>query len=138
MNVLETDNWCLLLPPEWWAETEDDVVRIADSDDVGELEITTLRKDQGEVDVAELSDMARAESPEINDWSTTRVGAFSGVTGSFQEDEAHIREWYVAAGPVFLYITYFCDLENAGMDDSAVEDILSTLVVGDTDSSGES
>ena len=35
MNVLETDYWCLLLPQEWSAEQEDEVVTIVDSDDVG-------------------------------------------------------------------------------------------------------
>ena len=37
MKVLETDQWCLLLPPEWRAEYDDDVVRITDVDDVAIL-----------------------------------------------------------------------------------------------------
>lgn len=133
MNVLETDHWCLLLPPEWWAEHEDDVVRIVDNDDVGELAFTTLCKDVGDVEGKEVLAMAREESPEISDWATVTLGAFHGVTGQFREDEAHIREWYVAAGPVLLYITYLCDEDNAGMDDAAVQEILETLVLGDTD-----
>ena len=28
MNIIETDYWCLMLPPEWSAEQEDDVIRI--------------------------------------------------------------------------------------------------------------
>ncbi len=132
MNVLETDHWCLLLPPEWWAENEDDVIRIADNDEVGELEITTLHKETGDVEGAELLAMAREESPVVGDWASASVGAFSGVRGCFREDGAHICEWYVAAGPVLLYITYICDEENAGMDDAAVEEILGTLVLGDS------
>lgn len=135
MNVLETDHWCLLLPPEWWAEHEDDVVRIADSDEVGELEITTLCKESGDVEGSELISMAREESPEVPDWASVTVGAFSGVHGHFREDGAHIAEWYVAAGPVLLYITYICDEDNAGMDDAAIEEILATLVLGDLDES---
>ena len=34
MNILETDHWCLLLPPEWSADYDDDVVRISDADEV--------------------------------------------------------------------------------------------------------
>jgi hypothetical protein len=30
---------------------------------------------------------------------------------------------------LLLLITYSCDLENAGMDDSAVDEILSTLFI---------
>ena len=135
MNVLETDNWCLLLPPEWLAEHEDDVVRIVDTDEVGELEITTLHKESGNVEGSELLAMAREESPEVMDWSSTTAGAFSGVHGCFDEDDAHICEWYISAGPILLYITYICDAENAAMDHAAITDILGTLVLGDQASS---
>lgn len=131
MNVLETDHWCLLLPQEWWAEHEDDVVRIVDNDDVGELEMTTLCKESGSVDADELSDMASEESPEVDEWEAATVGAFRGVKGTFVEGEAHIREWYIAAGAVLLYITYVCDLDNTGMDDAAVDELLDTLVLGE-------
>jgi hypothetical protein len=131
MNVLETDHWCLLLPPEWRADNDDDVVRIVDTDEVGELEITTLCKATGSVTAEEVASMAHGESPEVPKWTPATIGAFSGVCGIFQEDDAHIREWYVAAGQVLLYITYICDVSDAGMDDAAIDDILSTLVVGD-------
>lgn len=131
MKVLETDHWCLLLPPEWWAEYEDDVVRIADNDEIGEIEVTTLCKDRGQVDLAEVTTMARDESPEILDWEPANLGAFDGVTGTFTEDSAFIREWYLGAGSVLLYITYICEEENAGLDEAAVEELLGTLVLGD-------
>ena len=131
MKVLETDNWCLLLPPEWQADKEDDVVVIVDSDGVGELTLTTLCKHAGTVAKEELLAMAREESPEVNSWQSVVLGAFSGVTGSFLEDGAYIREWYVAAGRILIYITYLCDDENAAMDDAAIDELLGTLVLGD-------
>lgn len=131
MKVLETDHWCLLLPPEWWAEYEDDVVRIADNDEIGEIEVTTLCKDRGQVDLDEVTAMAREESPEILDWEPASLGAFDGVTGTFTEDSAFIREWYLGADSVLLYITYICEEENAGLDEAAVEELLGTLVLGD-------
>ncbi len=137
MNILETDHWCLLLPPEWWAAYEDDVVRIADNDEVGEIEITTLCKDSGEVSQQELLVMAEGESPEVKQWQKAQLGVFVGIVGEFGEDDAWIREWYIAAGPVLLYITYMCDLENKGMDDSSVDELLNTLVLGDNPSAGQ-
>jgi hypothetical protein len=137
LNILETDHWCLLLPPEWWAEYEDDVVRIADNDEVGELEVTTLCKDSGVVSQDEVLAMAEEESPEISGWRDVQLGAFIGVRGEFSEDDAWIREWYMAAGPVLLYVTYICDLENKGMDDAAVEELLNTLVLGDEPSASQ-
>ena len=138
MNILETDHWCLLLPPEWWAVNEDGVVRIVDNDEVGELEVSTLCKDSGAVSQQEIAAMAEEESPEIRQWKAAQLGVFAGVMGEFSEnDEAWIREWYVAAGPVLLYITYICDLENKGMDDPSVEELLNTLVLGDNPSAGQ-
>jgi len=131
MKVLETDFWCLLLPPEWTAEKDDDVVVIVDDDDVGELSLTTLCKQSGEVEGSDVLSMARDESPEVKDWKNVSVGAFVGVEGNFYEDGAYIREWYVAAGQVLIYITYFCDEDNALMDDAAVDELLQTLVLGD-------
>ncbi len=131
MNILETDHWCLLLPPEWWAEHDDDLVRIADRDGVGEIEVTTLCREEGVVTVAELEQLAQEESPEVVAWSSVRLGAFSGQSGTFDEEDAHLREWYLSAGHILLYITYVCDLENAGMDDAAVDEILATLVADD-------
>ena len=37
MNIIETDYWCLMLPPEWSAEKEEDIIRIFDQDEIGEL-----------------------------------------------------------------------------------------------------
>ena len=61
MNILETDHWCLMLPSEWQAENDDDIIRIVDQDEVGEIEITTLHKQSGKVMPAEIQDMAREE-----------------------------------------------------------------------------
>jgi hypothetical protein len=132
VKILETDHWCLVLPAEWWAEHDDDVVRIVDNDEVGELEITTLCKQTGEVEPDELLAMAEAESPEVKDWAPISLGGFSGVNGRFVEDDASIREFYMAADNVLLYITYICDQEDAGMDDAPVEELLGTLILGDS------
>ena len=42
MNIVETDYWCLMLPPEWSAEQEEDTVCITDQDGIGELALTAL------------------------------------------------------------------------------------------------
>jgi hypothetical protein len=54
-----------------------------------------------------------------------------GLEGCFEEDETQVREFYLAYGEALLYITYICDVDDAGMDDAAIEEILGTLVVGD-------
>ena len=132
MNILETDHWCLMLPLEWQAENDDDVIRIVDQDEVGEIEITTLHKQSGKVMPAELQDMAREESPEVPEWKAANAGAFSGVSGRYREDGAAVREWYLGSDSLLLYVTYVCDEDDAGLDDASVDELLGTLVVGDS------
>ena len=72
------------------------------------------------------------ESPEISVWHAADYGGFSGVTGQFEESGSVIKEWYLAYGDALLYITYACDQEDDGLDGAAVDEILTTLVRGDS------
>ena len=58
MNILETEWWSVGVPTEWWAEREDDSIIIADRDDVGAIEISTLHKEAGSFDAAEVRAIA--------------------------------------------------------------------------------
>ncbi len=133
MNVLETEWWSLLVPPEWWAESEDHTILVGDRDGVGAIEISTLCRDEGRDEGAftakEAADIAREESPEVADWKHLKIGEFEGVHGAFTEQGAAIREWYLANGALLLYITYSCESENQGLDDAAVDEILDTLAL---------
>ena len=123
-----------MLPPEWSAEQEDGVIRIIDQDGIGELALTTLVQESGASgtnSVSALAELVAAESPEVTEWAPARCGAFSGLEGRCEEDATQIREWYLAHGEALLYITYVCELADAGMDDAAVDEILGTLVAGD-------
>jgi hypothetical protein len=131
MNVLETEWWTMALPPEWWAETEEDSILVGDRDDVGCIEITTLHKEKGEFDLAEASEIARSESSQSLDWNKLSLGDFEGITGQFVEEGAAIREWYVVRRGLMLFITYSCDEDNLGMDDAAVDELLDTLTLVD-------
>jgi hypothetical protein len=132
MNVLETEWWTLAIPPEWWADAEEDSILVGDRDDVGCIEISTLHKDVGVFDPDTVSTIARSESEQPLEWHAVTLGEFSGVTSSYVEEGTAVREWYVANGALLLFITYSCDGENRGMDDAAVDELLDTLmVVGD-------
>lgn len=132
MNVLETEWWTMALPPEWWADTEDDSILVGDRDDVGCIEISTLHKEQGEFDLAEAAEIARSESALALEWSKVSLGDFEGVVSQFVEEGAAIREWYVVRRGMLLFITYSCDEDNRGMDDAAVDELLDTLTLVET------
>jgi hypothetical protein len=129
MNVVETEWWTLALPPEWWADAEDDGILIGDRDGVGCIEISTLHKDEGEFSREELQDIASTQTDQTIEWQSAALGEFSGLRGSYLEEDAAIREWYVANGPLVLFITYSCDQENRGMDDASVDELLDTLLL---------
>lgn len=129
MNILETEWWTIAVPPEWWAEADEESILVGDRDDVGCIEISTLRKDAGEFQPAEVRSIALAEAEVDLDWQTVSLGDFEGVSGSYTLEDAAIREWYVANGPMLLFITYSCDLDNRGMDDAAVDELLDTLML---------
>ncbi len=129
MNVLETEWWSMALPPEWWAEAEEDGIVIGDRDGVGCIEITTLHKEQGEFDAAAVREIAGAESGRDTDWKAAALGDFAGVTADYLEEGTAIREWYLARGGMLLFVTYSCEEENRGMDDAAVDELLDTLMV---------
>tara|TARA_R110001592_G_scaffold363323_1_gene683913 strand:+ start:6270 stop:6641 length:372 start_codon:yes stop_codon:yes gene_type:complete len=122
----------MALPPEWWADTEEDSILVGDRDDVGCIEISTLHKEQGEFDLAEAAEIARSESAQALEWSKVSLGDFEGVVSQFVEEGAAIREWYVVRRGMLLFITYSCDEDNRGMDDAAVDELLDTLTLVET------
>lgn len=123
MQVLEADDWSLLLPPEWSAERDAEGIVIGDDDEVGLIEISELRKDSGPFSMQDLSQFTDQGST----WSAASLGSFTGLGARVEEDETALREWVVYAGDLLLYITYSCSLENRGMDDAAVDELLATL-----------
>lgn len=132
MNVLETEWWTMALAPEWWADVEEDgTVLVADEDDVGCLEMTTLHKTDGDLGQAELRQIAAAESPAAAGWQAVNCGDFAGWSTRFIEEDAAVREWYLAAHGLLLFVSYSCDSDNRGMDDAAVDALLDTLALSE-------
>ena len=129
MNVLETEWWTMALPPEWWAEADGDSILVGDRDQVGCIEISTLKRESGEFDAAEVESIAREDAVASAVFAPVTLGDFDGLTSRYEEDDAAVREWCVASGDLLLFITYSCDLDNRGMDDAAVDELLDTLLL---------
>ena len=129
MNVLETEWWSMAIPPEWWADSEEDSILVGDQDEVGCIEISTLHREEGEFDQEMVTEIAQTESEQPLDWQPVKLGEFAGVSSSYVQDETAIREWYVSNGALLLFITYSCAEENRGMDNAAVDELLDTLMV---------
>ncbi len=129
MSVLESQWWMLELPPEWQAEQDDEMIVITDSDGVGEIAITTLEKDDGAVGAEDLRQFTEDLASEYGAGESISVAGIDGLYYAYQEEGAALREWYLAGGELLILITYACDPDNTGMDDSAVDEILDTLAL---------
>ena len=127
MNSVETKWWTLHLPPEWWAERDGDAVIIGDHDGVGCMEISTLQRDGGEFSTTDAESIAHGNGESDWRWQPADCGEFSGCTARYGSGTEALREWYLVAGPLLLFITYSCDADHCGLDDAAVDEILGTL-----------
>ncbi|KAB7624305.1 hypothetical protein [Alkalilimnicola sp. S0819] len=126
MTELHGHDWKIDLPAHWEVEEDEDSTIIYEEDGVGALQISGLVAEQDVTDgdlrefaAEHLAAGARAEAVEL--------GEFSGFTFSYTEDDEHWREWYLRTGPVALFVTYNCDLEDRGVEDEAMEQVLGTL-----------
>lgn len=127
MNIVETDDWLLELPSEWQAEQDEDSIVIGDDDGVGCIEISSLYKDKGDFTAAEIESLLKDNAIAVSDEAV--LGDFAGWYGQVHEDNAAIRQWAVACDNLLLFITYSCDEEHHGLDDAAVDELLSTLLI---------
>ncbi len=127
MNVLETQWWTLALPPEWWGEAEDESILVGDRDGVGCLEFSTLQKESGQFEQHDLQAILQEGVAPSAGWQSVKLGDFKGLFTHYEAEKSAVREWCVASGALALFITYSCELENLGMDDAAVDQILDTL-----------
>ena len=129
MRVVESQWWFIELPEEWQASQQDETIVIADEDGVGEIAITTMEKEQGDVDDQELQDYTLELVKQHGAGQPCQLQELQGYYFSFREEGEAVREWYLRVGKLLVLITYSCDDENAGMDDSAVDEILDTLQI---------
>jgi hypothetical protein len=129
MRAVESQWWIIELPDEWEAEQDEETILISDEDGVGEIAITTLQKESGPVDDSELRLYTEDIEAQFGKGQMVELSGMSGYYYSYQDDGDALREWYLRGDDLLLLITYSCDLDNAGMDNSAVDEILSTLFI---------
>jgi hypothetical protein len=129
MRALETQWWIIELPEEWDAEQDDETIIISDEDGVSEIAITTLEKADGLVDDNELKQYCHDVEQEYGAGGKIQVADLDGFYFTYKDQGDVVREWYLRYESMLLLITYSCEDENAGMDDSAVDQILGTLFI---------
>ena len=127
MDTLETDHWCIDLPPEWFAEQDDETIVISDESEVSTLELTPILTDDSVSKDAILADVIPANAIK------TVLAEQSAFYHELNEDGVFWREWVCELTHGVLLISHGMDEDNKGMDDAVVDEILSTLQLLNTD-----
>lgn len=126
MSEYHAADWSIDLPPSWEVEQDEESTLIYDEDGIGALNITGFVADE---DVSEeaLREFAAEHLEAGARTEPVEFGEFTGFTLHYREEDEFWREWYLRAGPLALFVTYNCDLEDQGVEDEAIEGILNTL-----------
>lgn len=129
VRCLETEWWQMELPPEWYGEQDGEVIAVGDEDGVGVLEFSTLHKQAGSTEPAEVMELMQDMEVDLAQCEPIMLGPFSGFHRRSVDEEYQeaVREWWLAGGSLLLYVTYSCHTDHAGYDDSCVDEMLATL-----------
>jgi len=122
--------WSIDVPKGWERETEDTLDTFFDPAGAGALQISSLTKSSGDVTDADLvesiEDMKLAGVPR----AAAAFGPFAGFALNKQHADGQTGQyWFLRAGPLLLFATYFCDERDAGRETRAVMKALGSLRV---------
>lgn len=119
--------WSIQPPAGWEHEAEDTLDTFADPDGVGALQISSMTKSSGDVTDADL--IESIEDMKLADGAREAAahGPFVGYTLRQEEDAQAGQYWFLRAGAVLLFVTYFCAKEDAGREAAAVKKALDSL-----------
>ena len=131
MPFVQTQWWSVEIPDEWSAQVDDDTVSLLDCDELGSIDISAMRRDAGDVGIAELEALAGDTIAAGHTPAAVTLGPLSGIGFEYLEQGEFWREWYLGAGPLLVLVTYNCDAEHRDFDRPLVDDILSTITVNE-------
>ncbi len=124
--------WSIDLPVGWEHEAEGTLDTFFDPDGVGALQVSSLTKAGGDVTECDLTesieDMKLAGVPR----RAAAFGPFVGYSLEREEDGQLGQYWFLRAGPLLLFVTYFCDRQHAGTEARIVAAVLSSLRLADS------
>ena len=127
MRVLQTNWWSISLPDEWIAERDEDAIIIFDEDEVGTIQITDLKREEGDASQDDLIELAGELIDQGLSYKPASMGDFVGIRFEYEEEDAFVIEWFLRCEELVLLVSYDCDIDNKAMDVGMVEDILDTL-----------
>jgi hypothetical protein len=126
----KSDWWTAVLPDSYLAEVNEYCVDIIDLNEIGILQLSAHRKDDGEITLADLLEFAldEAERSELEEF---RSDAFFGYFHETRDNKINRRKWWIASGRTMLYATYQCDSKAQDVELDSIDAIIKSLRVTD-------
>lgn len=128
MKAFQTNAWSISLPDEWDEEHDDEGVTLFNPVGCGQLEISTIVRDEP-VDDGFLEFMAAEHLEAGAEPDECEYGDFEGLEFSYDDEGNAWREWYLCAENIMLYVTYQCPVADEGREDDEVDAILESLAL---------
>jgi hypothetical protein len=119
--------WATDLPDGWSGRHSQSTVEFWRDGADGLLIISAVRKSAGPITTDDLRSWASERPPRDPGWANTVAGEFVGISRERVQTDVYCHEFFVASGPLMLYITYTCPLSRAHEDQKAVTHVLAKL-----------
>lgn len=123
--IFKGTSWRVELPDGWdsWRDPECDAM--VPPTDLGVLQISAARNMHGPATDQDLLDLMERNEQE----AATRVdvGGFVGYYCAIVEDGTHWRRWVLRHDDMAVFVTYNCDVQDAGRENRDIDEVLATL-----------
>ena len=126
MKTYVTDHWQINVPDEWVYELEEDAVLFYHPDSNGTLVISSVLEDEPITDDY-LEDMVAEHLAAGADLYEETCGDFSGVSCCYDTEDEYWCEWFLYCDSIMMFVTYNCELPEAGNEDDVIDSMLESL-----------
>jgi hypothetical protein len=129
MKTFKTSWYSVQIPEGWEAERDDVCATITASPEVGALQISAARNEEGPATDEDLLEFAEEHVKAGAKLKEVSVGKLSGFYLHYSDDEFYSREWWLRSENTVVLVTYTTELAQRGQEDSVVDQILTTIEV---------
>lgn len=117
------------IPKGWNAERDNVCATITANPEVGALQISAARNEEGPATDEDLLEFAEKHVKAGAKLKEVSLGKLTGFYLHYSDDEFYSREWWLRNSHTVVLVTYTTELEQRGQEDSVVDQILATLEV---------
>ncbi len=121
-------SWSINILDDWGLEESEDCVSIfSEENGVGVLQISSAKKEDGEVSEDDLIDITKRNSEDIKKAEKVVLGDFQGFAWEHHNNNEYWRKLTLYTGKIVLFITYNCDSKDKDIENAEVDKMLHSL-----------